>query len=393
MDVFQKAFEYNLYEEYKAKGLYPYFRPIETGSDTEVSINGKKMIMLGSNSYMGLTFNEKTIQGAIEAVRRHGTGCAGSRFLNGTLDLHCELELKLARFMGKEAALLFSTGMLANMGVLSTIVGRNDIVFVDKGDHASIIDGVRLSFSRVVKFKHNDMDDLGRVLEEAGSGPGKLIVVDGVFSMEGDIADLPGIVDLAKKHGARVMVDEAHAVGVLGKNGMGTAEHFGLQNEVDIQMATFSKTFATIGGYIVSNTKVIEFLKHHSRELIFTASPPPAVLGAVNAALDIIANEPQRRVRLLQIAVKMRSAFKEMGYDVGPTQTPIVPLIIGDMDKCFMLWREVTDRGLFVNPAVPPAVPPGHSLIRTSYTATHTDEQLDFALDVFSKAGKKLGII
>ena len=393
MDVFQKAFEYNLYEEYKAKGLYPYFRPIETGSDTEVSINGKKMIMLGSNSYMGLTFNEKTIQGAIEAVRRHGTGCAGSRFLNGTLDLHCELELKLARFMGKEAALLFSTGMLANMGVLSTIVGRNDIVFVDKGDHASIIDGVRLSFSRVVKFKHNDMDDLGRVLEEAGSGPGKLIVVDGVFSMEGDIADLPGIVDLAKKHGARVMVDEAHAVGVLGKNGMGTAEHFGLQNEVDIQMATFSKTFATIGGYIVSNTKVIEFLKHHSRELIFTASPPPAVLGAVNAALDIIANEPQRRVRLLQIAVKMRGAFKEMGYDVGPTQTPIVPLIIGDMDKCFMLWREVTDRGLFVNPAVPPAVPPGHSLIRTSYTATHTDEQLDFALDVFSKAGKKLGII
>ena len=393
MDVFQKAFEYNLYEEYKAKGLYPYFRPIETGSDTEVSINGKKMIMLGSNSYMGLTFNEKTIQGAIEAVRRHGTGCAGSRFLNGTLVLHGELELKLARFMGKEAALLFSTGMLANMGVLSTIVGRNDIVFVDKGDHASIIDGVRLSFSRVLKYKHNDMDDLGRLLEEAGSEPGKLIVVDGVFSMEGDIADLPGIVDLAKKHGARVMVDEAHAVGVLGKNGMGTAEHFGLQNEVDIQMATFSKTFATIGGYIVSNTKVIEFLKHHSRELIFTASPPPAVLGAVNAALDIIANEPQRRVRLLQIAVKMRNAFKEMGYDVGPTQTPIVPLIIGDMDKCFMLWREVTDRGLFVNPAVPPAVPPGHSLIRTSYTATHTDEQLDFALDVFRKAGKKLGII
>jgi 8-amino-7-oxononanoate synthase len=393
MDVFQKAFEYNLYEVYKAKGLYPYFRPIETGSDTEVSINGKKMIMLGSNSYMGLTFNEKTIQGAIEAVKRHGTGCAGSRFLNGTLDLHVELELKLARFMGKEAALLFSTGMLANMGVLSTIVGRNDIVFVDKGDHASIIDGVRLSFSRVVKFKHNDMDDLGRVLEEAGSEPGKLIVVDGVFSMEGDIADLPGIVDLAKKHGARVMVDEAHAIGVLGKNGMGTAEHFGVQNEVDIQMATFSKTFATIGGYIVSNTKVIEFLKHHSRELIFTASPPPAVLGAVNAALDIIANEPQRRVRLLQIAVKMRSAFKEMGYDVGPTQTPIVPLIIGDMDKCFMLWREVTDRGLFVNPAVPPAVPPGHSLIRTSYTATHTDEQLDFALDVFRKAGRKLGII
>jgi 8-amino-7-oxononanoate synthase len=393
MDVFQKAFDYKLYEEYRARGLYPYFRAIETGTDTEVSINGKKMIMLGSNSYMGLTFNEKTIQGAIDAVRSHGTGCAGSRFLNGTLNLHEELELKLAAFMGKESALLFSTGMLANFGVLGTIVGRNDIVFVDKADHASIIDGVRLSFSKVVKFKHNDMDDLKRLLEEAGEEPGKLIVVDGVFSMEGDIANLPGIVELARKHGARVMVDEAHAVGVLGKNGTGTAEHFGLQNEVDIQMATFSKSFATIGGFIVSSMRVMEYLKHHSRALIFTASPPPAVLGAVNAALDIIKNEPKRRVRVMQIAERMRNEFRGMGYDVGPSQTPIVPLIIGDMDKCFMLWREVTDHGLFVNPAVPPAVPPGHSLIRTSYTATHTDEQLDFALRVFKEAGRKLGII
>jgi 8-amino-7-oxononanoate synthase len=393
MDVFQKAFDYNLYEEYRARGLYPYFRAIETGTDTEVSINGKKMIMLGSNSYMGLTFNKKTMQGAIDAVKRHGTGCAGSRFLNGTLDLHEALELKLAAFMGKEAALLFSTGMLANFGVLGTIVGRNDIVFVDKADHASIIDGVRLSFSKVVKFKHNDMGDLRRLLEEAGEEPGKLIAVDGVFSMEGDLANLPAIVELARKFGARVMVDEAHAVGVLGKNGTGTAEHFGLQSEVDIQMATFSKSFATIGGFIVSNTKVMEYLKHHSRAFIFTASPPPAVLGAVDAALDVIRNEPERRARVMQIGERMRNEFRRMGYDVGTSQTPIVPLIIGDMDKCLMLWREITDRGLFVNPAVPPAVPPGHSLIRTSYTATHTDEQLDFALQVFKEAGKKLGII
>jgi 8-amino-7-oxononanoate synthase len=393
MDVFKKAFDYRLYEEYRARGLYPYFRAIETGTDTEVSINGKKMIMLGSNSYMGLTFNEKTIQGAIEAVQRHGTGCAGSRFLNGTLDLHEELETKLADFMGKEAVLLFSTGMLANFGVLGTIVGRGDIVFVDKADHASIIDGVRLSFAKVVKFRHNDMGDLERLLEEAGDEPGKLIVVDGVFSMEGDLADLPGIVALARRHGARVMVDEAHAIGVLGKNGTGTAEHFGLQGEVDIQMATFSKSFATIGGFIATNRKVMEYLKHHSRAFIFTASPPPAVLGAVNAALDVIRNEPERRAKVLRIGERMRREFKAMGYDVGTSQTPIVPLIIGDMDKCLMLWREVTDRGLFVNPAVPPAVPPGHSLIRTSYTATHTDAQLDFALEVFGEAGKKLGII
>lgn len=393
MDIFKKAFDYNLYEEYQEKGLYPYFRPIETGSDTEVYINGKRMIMLGSNSYMGLTFNEKTINAAVENVKKHGTGCAGSRFLNGTLTLHEELEKKLADFMKKERALLFSTGMLTNIGVLSTIIGKNDIVYIDKADHASIIDGVRLSFGKVVKFKHNDMDDLKRLLENSDPNAGKLIVVDGVFSMEGDLADLPNIVELAKKYGARIMVDEAHAVGVLGENGRGTAEYFGLEDEVDIQMATFSKSFATIGGFAVSNAKVIEYIKHHSRALIFTASLPPAVLGAASAALEIIKNEPERRKRLFEISEKMRNELRAMGYDVGPTVTPIVPIIIGDMDKCFMLWREVTDNGLFVNPVIPPAVPPGKSLIRTSYIATHTDEQLDFALDVFKKAGKKLGII
>lgn len=393
MDIFQKAFDYSLADEYKSRGLYPYFRAIETGTDTEVYINGKKMVMLGSNSYMGLTFNEKTIQGAIDGVKRHGTGCAGSRFLNGTLDLHEELEEEIRLFMNKEKALLFSTGFMTNLGILSTIVGKNDIVYIDKVDHASIIEGVRLSFGKVVKYKHNDMDDLRRVLENSDKRAGKLIVVDGVFSMEGDLADLPGIVELAGKYGSRIMVDEAHAIGVLGENGRGTCEHFGLEDEVDIQMATFSKSFATIGGYVVSYSPVVDYLKHHSRALIFSASLPPAVLGVVSKALEIIQNEPERREKLSKIADKMRKAFIEMGYDVGPTVTPIVPLIIGDMDKCLMLWREVTENGLFVNPVVPPGVPPGRSLIRTSYIATHTDEQLDFALDVFKKAGKKLGLI
>ncbi len=393
MDIFQKAFDYSLVDEYKSRGLYPYFRAIETGTDTEVYIGGKKMVMLGSNSYMGLTFNEKTIQGAIDGVRKHGTGCAGSRFLNGTLDLHEELEEKIGLFMNKEKALLFSTGFMTNLGILSTIVGKNDIVYIDKVDHASIIEGVRLSFGKVVKYRHNDMDDLRRVLENSDKRAGKLIVVDGVFSMEGDLADLPSIVDLAGKYGSRIMVDEAHAIGVLGENGRGTSEHFGLEDEVDIQMATFSKSFATIGGYVVSYSSVIDYLKHHSRALIFSASLPPAVLGAVSKALEIIQNEPERREKLSKIADKMRKAFKEMGYDVGPTVTPIIPLIIGDMDKCLMLWREVTENGLFVNPVVPPGVPPGRSLIRTSYIATHTDGQLDFAIDVFKKAGKKLGII
>jgi len=393
MDIFEKAYNYSLVDEYREKGLYPYFRAIETGTDTEVYIKGKKMIMLGSNSYLGLTFNDMTIQGAIEGVRKHGTGCAGSRFLNGTLDLHEDLEEKLARFMGKESALLFSTGLLTNQGILSTIVGKDDIVYVDRSDHASIIDGARLSFGKVMKFKHNEMDDLVRLLEQSNREKGKLIVVDGVFSMEGDLADLPNLVEIAKKYGARVMVDEAHAIGVLGKNGKGTAEHFGVEDEVDIQMATFSKSFATIGGFAVSYHKVIDYLKHHSRSLIFTASLPPAVLGAVNVALEIIQDEPERRIRLFQIADKMRSAFKDMGYNVGKTVTPIVPLIIGDLDLCLMLWREVTDNGLFVNVAVPPAVPHDHCLIRTSYTATHTDDQLDYALEVFGKAGKKLGIL
>jgi 8-amino-7-oxononanoate synthase len=393
MDIFQKAFNYSLVEEYRAKGLYPYFRAIETGNDTEVYIDGKKMIMLGSNSYLGLTFDQRMIEGAIKGVRRHGTGCAGSRFLNGTLDLHEELEEKIARFMQRESALLFSTGMLTNQGVLSTIIGKDDIVYVDRADHASIIDGVRLSYGKVVKFKHNDMDDLKRVLELSDRNVGKLIVVDGVFSMEGDIANLPGIVDLARSYGARVMVDEAHAIGVLGKNGRGAAEHFGVEEEVDIQMATFSKSFATIGEFAVSSRQVINYLKHHSRALIFTASLPPAVLGAVDVAIDIVMNEPERRTRLLRIADRMRKEFREMGYNVGPSETPIIPLIIGDMDRCLMVWREVTEKGLFVNPAVPPAVPTGSSLIRTSYTATHTDEQLDYALDVFKKVGKKLAII
>ena len=393
MDVFQKAFDYTLYEEYRSRGLYPYFRAIETGTDTEVYIEGKRMIMLGSNSYMGLTFDRRTIDGAVGGVRKHGTGCAGSRFLNGTLDLHENLEKDLARFMESEAALLFSTGYMTNLGVLSSLLGKNDIVFIDKLDHASIIDGVRLSFGKVVKFKHNDMNDLKRLLDMADPKAGRLIVVDGIFSMEGDLADLPNIVKTAREYGARIMVDEAHSIGVLGENGRGVSEYFGLEDEIDIRMATFSKSFATIGGFAVSSMRVIEYLKHHSRALIFSASLPPAVLGAVESALEIIRNEPERRERLIRIADRMRKSLKKIGYNVGQTVTPIVPIIVGEMDDCFRLWREVTENGLFVNPVIPPAVPPGECLIRTSYIATHTDEQLEFALDVFERAGKKLGII
>lgn len=393
MDIFQKAFDFSRADEYRSRGLYPYFRAIETDTDTEVYIDGKRMIMLGSNSYMGLTFDKKTMKGAIEGVKKHGTGCAGSRFLNGTLNVHVELEEKIADFMQRERALLFSTGFMTNQGILSTLIGKSDIVYLDKMNHASIIDGARLSFGKIVKYRHNDMDDLKRLLEDSDPRAGKLIVVDGVFSMEGDLADLSNIVELAKKYGARIMVDEAHAVGVLGKHGRGTCEHLGLEDEVDIQMATFSKSFATIGGFAVSNKQVIEYLKHHSRALIFSASLPPAVLGAVNVALDVIKNEPERRKRLFRISEKMRLSFQAMGYEVGSTVTPIVPLIIGEMDDCFLLWKEVTENGLFVNPVIPPAVPPGRCLIRTSYIATHTDEQLDYALEVFEKAGKKLGLI
>jgi len=375
-----------------AAGFYPYFRVVESEQDPEVIVQGRKMVMLGSNNYLGLTSHPKVKAAAIEAVKKYGSGCAGSRFLNGTLDLHVQLEAKLAKFFRKENALTFSTGYQTNLGIISSLAGKDDVVVIDKLDHASIIDACRLSFAEVKKFKHNDMRSLEFVLSECGDR-GKLVVVDGVYSMEGDIAPLPDIVNVCKKFGARLMVDDAHGVGVLGKTGRGTAEHFGVEKDVDVIMGTYSKSMASIGGFVASSEDVIHYIKHTSRPLIFSASPPPASVASVIAALDIIDQEPERRERLWHNTDKMMKACKKMGYDTGTSETPIIPLFMGEMDRAFMMWKTLGDEGVFVNPVVPPATQPGRSLIRTSYMATHTDEMLDRVLIVLEKAGKKLGII
>lgn len=392
-DLFQKCTDFKDADEVKKMGLYPYFTEIASAQETEVIIEGKKVIMLGSNSYLGLTYHPKVRQGAIDAIEKYGTGCAGSRFLNGTLDLHRELEAKLADFLGKEAALLFSTGYQTNLGVIAGITNKDDFIIADKLDHASIVDGCKLSYAKVIRFNHNDPDDLEKKLQQIPEDRGKLIVVDGVFSMEGDIAPLDKIIPLKKKYGARILVDDAHSVGVLGDNGRGTAEYFHLEDEVDIIMNTFSKTFASIGGYVASTKEVIEYLKHFSRPLIFSASPPPSVLGTVSAALDILKAEPWRRERLWEITEYMRKGFRELGYHTGDSVTPIIPIRIGDMMTTFKMRRMLLDNGVFVNPVVPPAVSPTDCLIRTSFMATHTNKQLDYVLDKFDYIGKKLGVI
>jgi len=393
MDIFEKCYDFSDAEEVKGMGIYPYFRAISSGQDTEVMVDGKKMIMIGSNNYLGLTSHPKVKEAALEAVKKYGSGCTGSRFLNGTLDIHEELEQRLAKFMRKEAAQVFSTGFLTNLGTIATIVNRRDNVIADRSDHASIVDACRLSFGNVIKFKHNDMTDLKRVLSSCNDDAGKLIVVDGVFSMEGDIANLPAIVNLAKQYRARVMVDDAHSIGVLGANGRGTAEHFNLESQVDIVMGTFSKSFASLGGFIAAGERVINYIKHFSRALIFSASPPPAAVAACLAALDIIEQEPERRERLWQITKKMHRGFKALGFNIGNSQTPIIPIYIGDDIKTFQFWKMLSDEGIFTNPAISPAVSAGSQLIRTSYTATHTDEQLNRVLEAFEKVGKKMGVI
>ncbi len=376
------------------QGWYPYFKAIDSGADTEVTIKGKKLIMIGSNNYLGLTQDPRVKKAAMDAVERFGSGCTGSRFLNGTLSIHEELEERLADFMQTEAALIFSTGFTTNQGTISTIVGRKDLVVGDSENHASIVDGTRLSFGRALKYRHNDMNDLDRVLKNnAKPENGILIVTDGVFSMGGDIVDLPNLVKVAKKYGARIMVDDAHSIGVLGKNGRGTAEHFGLDKEVDIVMGTFSKSFASIGGFIAGSEEVVHYIKHMARALIFQASPPPASVAAVIAALDILQKEPERRERLWHNVRKMKSGFDQLGFNTGHSQTPIIPIIIGDDEKTFGFWRLLFENGIFANPVISPAVPPGMSLIRTSYMATHTDKELDHVLDVFEKLGKQFGII
>lgn len=393
MELFEKCKKFTEARKVIASGYYPYFIPISSEQDTKVTVKGKEMIMIGSNNYLGLTSHPQVKQAAIDAIKIYGSGCTGSRFLNGTLDIHEELETRLAQFMNKEAALVFSTGFQTNLGTISALVNKGDYIIMDRSDHASIVDGCRLSFGKVLKFRHSNMSDLKRVLSSLPKASGKLIIVDGVFSMEGDIAKLPDIVDLAKKYHARVMVDDAHSIGVLGENGRGTAEHFGLEDEVDIIMGTFSKSFASIGGFIAGSEEVLHYVKHFSRALIFSASPPPSAVATVSKALDIIITEPQRRKRLWQITHRMHRGFRELGFDIGDTETPIIPIMVGENLKTFKFWKMLFDQGLFANTAIAPAVPPGTARIRTSYIATHTDAQMDKVLEVFEKVGKKMGVI
>jgi len=393
LDLFDKCRNYTAAREAIKAGYYPYFKAIQSGAETSVEIDGRNFIMIGSNNYLGLTQHPKVKEAAIKAVEKYGSGCTGSRFLNGTLDIHEELEYRLAKFMRREAALTFSTGFQTNLGTIATLITKDDVIFGDRDNHASIVDGCRLAFGRLVKYRHNDMKDLDRLLQRFDHVTGKLIVTDGVFSMGGDIVNLPELVTIAEKHNAKVFVDDAHSIGVLGKHGRGTAEHYGLEDRVDIVMGTFSKSFASIGGFIASDAEVIDFIKHNARALIFSASMPPAAVAATLAALDIIESEPERRTRLWQNTKKMQEGFSKLGFNIGNTQTPIVPIIIGDNMKTFTFWRALFNEGVFVNPVISPAVPPGMSLLRTSYMATHSDAELDKVLYLFEKIGKQLGVI
>jgi 8-amino-7-oxononanoate synthase len=393
MDIFDKCYEFSRAEEVMATGNYPYFTPISEAKGNKVKVHGREMILIGSNNYLGLIDHPKVKEAAKEAINRYGVATCGSRFLTGTIDLHEKLEDRLAKFMNKEAALSFSTGYQTNLGIISSVAGKNDYVITDRMDHASIIDACRLSFAEVKKFKHNDMKDLEKVLSELPPDKGKMIVVDGVFSMEGDLADLPGIIRLAKKYKARVMVDEAHGIGVLGEHGRGTVEHFGLESEVDLVMGTFSKSLVSIGGFVVGEKKVVSYIKHTARSLIFSAASTPASVAAVLAALEIIEAEPERRERLWQITHFMKNSFQKMGYNTGTSQTPIIPIHIGDDDLCFALWKGIREEGIFTTPVIYPAVPQGQALVRTSYSANHTDEELHQVLAAFEKSGRALGLI
>lgn len=393
VNIFDKCYKFTRAEEAQETGIYPYFTPIQEVMGNKVKVDGKEMIMVGSNNYLGLINHPRVMKAAQEAVDRYGVATCGSRFLNGTLDIHNELEERLAKFMKMEAALTFSTGFQTNQGIISTLISRGDAVVTDRMVHASIIDACRLSYGGAHKFKHNDMADLERIISSLDNDIRKLIVVDGVFSMEGDLANLPEIVEIAKKNNAKIMVDDAHGIGVMGKNGRGTAEHFGVEDDVDLVMGTFSKSFASLGGFVAGEKKVISYIKHFARSLIFSASITPASVATVLATLDIIENEPERRERLWQITEKMKSGFQAMGYNTGPTETPIIPVIIGNDEMAFMLWRLLREAGIFTNPVIYPAVPKDQSLIRTSYSATHSDEELDTVLASFEKCGKQLGII
>lgn len=389
----ERMSRYTAPQEAQKAGIYPYFRVIESEQDTEVVINGKKVLMFGSNSYLGLTNHPRIIEAAKNATDKYGTGCAGSRFLNGTLDIHIELEEKLAAFVGKEAALCYSTGFQANLGVLGCIPHRSDFVILDALDHASIIEGTRLSFAKVLKFGHNNMNALEAKLKSCTPGTMKFIVVDGIFSMEGDITNLPEIVRLSEKYNATIMVDDAHAVGVLGKFGAGTSDHFGLTDKVDIIMGTFSKSFASLGGFIASDFDTINYLKHNSRSLIFSASITPASTATVIMALEIMQSEPERIEKLWADTWYTINAFKSLGFNTGLAESPIIPLHIGDMHKTLILTMKLIEQGIFVNPVLAPAVPKNDCLIRFSLIATHTREQIDYAIEHIYQTSKAIGIL
>ncbi len=396
MDLFEKCFTFTRADEVKALGYYPYFRPIEVNEGPVVRMEGKEVVMAGSNNYLGLTAHPKVKEAAIKAVERYGPGCSGSRYLTGTLDIHIELEARLAKFFGKEACLLFSTGYQTGQGVISTLVQRGEYVIGDKENHACLVTSTLMAkgaFAEVMRYKHNDMADLERQLKRIPVDAPKLIATDGVFSVTGEIVDLPGLLALAKTYNARVLVDDAHALGVIGTGGRGTASLYDKVDETDLTMGTFSKTLASLGGYVVGSERVINYVKHHSPALIFSASPTPASVAAALAALDILEQEPERVDRLIRNATKMRKAFHEMGYKTLPGQTAIVPVIVGDDMLAFKFWRALYEAGVFVNVFISPGVPPGMQMMRTSYMSSHEDKHLDRILDLFESIGKSLGLL
>ncbi len=388
-----KFAKYDLPQQYMAKGVYPYFRTIDSHQGTEVLMNGKKVLMFGSNAYMGLTYDKRIIEAAKAATDKYGTGCAGSRLLNGTLDIHVELEKELAEFVGKEDALCFSTGFTVNEGTIPQLVGRNDYIICDDRDHASIVDGRRLSFATQLKYKHNDMEDLEKELQKCAPGAVKLIVVDGVFSMEGDLANLPEIVRLKKKYDASIYVDEAHSLGVFGREGRGVCDHFGVTDDVDLIMGTFSKSLASIGGFVAGDKEVVNWLRHNARSYIFQASSTPAATAAVHEALRIIRSEPGRIERLWEITRYALKRFREAGFEIGDTASPIIPLYVRDTDKTFAVTKLAFDEGIFINPVIPPACAPQDTLVRVALMATHTKEQVDFAVAKLEKCFRRLGIM
>jgi 8-amino-7-oxononanoate synthase len=385
MDLFQKCFDFTTVNEAKAAGIYPYFHALNSGQDTVVTMEGRRTIMIGSNNYLGLTSDPRVIEAAIKAVEKYGSGCSGSRFLNGTLELHLELEKQLAEFLNKEACMTFSTGFQSNLGIISAIAGRNDYIICDKENHASIYDACRLSYATMVRYKHDDMNDLEKVLSEIPDNKGKLIVTDGVFSMGGEICNLPKIVELAKKYGARVMVDDAHGLGVLGEKGRGTAEYFGLEDEVDIYMGTFSKSLASLGGYMAAKEEVISYVMHTSRPFIFSASIPPANAAAALCALNILKSEPERVRNLNAIADYMRELLRKNNIPLKESKSPIIPIMTYEDTRTFVICKELLKEGVYVNPVISPAVPQGQSMIRTSYTATHTRDLMEEAAEKFVK--------